>query len=70
MVIATHHDSTLHLNSSNHPSIPPEGLELIGDVPVTVPDELADYLRSIGVEVTEVHATEPPTNDKPTKKGK
>jgi hypothetical protein len=49
--LATHHHSTLCLNSSNHPLIPPEGLVLIADVPTPVDEALVPYLRSIGVQI-------------------
>lgn len=58
---ATSTDSTLCLNQSNHPSVPPEGLELPAGVPTTVPAELGDYLRSLDCTVVD----DPPAPKRP-----
>ncbi len=50
IVQVTHPGSTLCLNSSNHPSIGPKGLE-IGDSPVSIPQSLVDALAGNGLVV-------------------
>lgn len=44
---AIHSGSTLALNSSNHPSIPPEGLVLVANRPSPVTLSQASYLRTL-----------------------
>ncbi len=58
MPIAIHHHSTLCLNTSNHPCIPPEGLVLEANVPTPVADVLVPYLKSVGAQIQDspVHA--------------
>jgi len=53
--------STLCLNPSNHPAVPPEGLELVAGVPTPAPAELGDYLRSLDCEVLD----DPPSPKRP-----
>lgn len=50
-MLATSVHSTLALNQSNHPSVPPEGLVLEAGKATPVPPKLGDYLRSLGVVV-------------------
>jgi len=56
--------STLCLNASNHPAIPPEGLELVAGVPTPVPAELGDYLRSLDCVVLDPSAPRRPAAPK------
>jgi hypothetical protein len=44
-------DCTLCLNTSNHPSIPEQGLVLEAGVRTAVTPEQADYLRSLSLDV-------------------
>lgn len=61
MPTATHRHSTLCLNASNHPSIPPEGLVLEADVPKEVTPEQAEYLETLCVEIARPAPTQPNT---------
>ena len=57
---ATSHHSTLCLNPSNHPLVPPDGLVLEAGKATPVPAEMGDYLRGLGCQV-EDEATPTPT---------
>lgn len=61
MPTATHRDSTLCLNASNHPSIPTEGLVLEAGIPKEVTPEQAEYLETLGVEIARPVPTQPNT---------
>ncbi|MDR3684777.1 MAG: hypothetical protein P4L11_13700 [Geothrix sp.] len=50
---ATSTRSTLALNSSNHASIPKEGLELLAGVPTSVTAAQAAYLKTLRNVVVE-----------------
>ena len=50
---ATSLHSTLCLNQSNHPSVPPEGLVLEAGKATPVPAAMGGFLRSLGVQVEE-----------------
>jgi len=52
MPTAISHDRTLCLNSSNDPSIPAEGLELVANKAIPVSAAQATYLKTLqGVDV-------------------
>lgn len=51
--------SQLCLNSSNHPSIPDDGLVLLPGVWTPVTPEQAEYLRGLGVECREIPKPKP-----------
>ena len=58
MFLATHANSTLCLNPSNHASIPSEGLTLVANVPTKVTAEQAAYLATLGVTLSEIQTIE------------